>query len=236
MIPPTPSTRPNPPEYKPTLFDRHGPVAGEYVRAGSYSAMAGIITFAAAFLLIAGTGGGATLSLVVGLSILAVVVALGVYALTIGLSHAAGRSYQHLMMDGSSTPYEEQHSYQQALVMQGKLGEALESFEAVVAEQPTAATARIRAAELYARDGGNPRRAAELFREVQRIDSASAGQVIYATNRLVDLLTGPLDDPGRALVELRRLIDRFPGNPATDRAREALKTLKERVHAAGSKT
>ncbi|HVX37945.1 MAG TPA: tetratricopeptide repeat protein [Gemmatimonadaceae bacterium] len=228
MIPPT---RADPPEYKPTLFDRHGAVAGEYVRAGSYAAMAGIITFAAAFLLMASGGAAPSLIQVVTFAAVGATVAAATFALALGLSHAAGRTYQHLMMDGGSTPYEEQHSYQQALVMQGKLDEALASFEAVIAEQPNAVTARIRAAELYARDRGNPVRAAELFRDVQRIDSAAPGQVIYATNRLVDLLTGPLDDPGRALVELRRLIERFPGSAGAERARDALKALKARVHA-----
>lgn len=227
MIPPEPNR-----EYKRTLFDRHGAVAGEYVRAGAYSAMAGIITGAAAFLLTAGMGSSPSLRLVIGLLLVAIVVAAGVFAFTMAISHAAGRTYQHLMMDGSSTPYEEQHSYQQALVMQGKLHEALESFETIIAEQPAAVTARIRAAELYARDRGNPRRAAELFRDVLRIESATAGQVIYATHRLVDLLSGPLDDPGRAVVELRKLIDRYPDNPATQHARDALASLKRRVHAA----
>ncbi len=225
MIPPV---RPDPPEYKPTLFDRHGPLAGEYVRAASYSTLAGAITFIAAMLLTRGGGSFSTLFIMVGG---AIAVALGAFALTLGISHAAGRTYQHLMMDGSATPYEEQHSYQQALVMQGKLDQALESFEAIVVEQPSAVSARIKAAELYARDKGNAQRAAELFREVQWINSATAGQVIYATHRLVDLLTGPLDDPGRAVVELRRLIERFPGNPAVERSRDALRVLKARLHA-----
>ena len=42
----------------------------------------------------------------------------------------------------------------------------------------------------------------------------NTGQYAYATNRLVDLLTGPLNDPGRAMGELRRLIDRAPQSPA----------------------
>jgi TolA-binding protein len=37
-----------------------------------------------------------------------------------------------------------------------------------------------------------------------------------------------LNDPGRALVELRRLIERYPGSAAADRARDALATLKAR--------
>src|SRR6185437_5546723 len=97
---------------------------------------------------------------------------------------------------------------------------------AVIAEQPSAIDARLRAAELYARDKGNPARAAELFREVQRIESVSSGEFIIATNRLVDLLSGPLGEPGRAMVELRRLIERCPGSAAATYARAVLARLK----------
>ena len=44
---------------------------------------------------------------------------------------------------------------------------------------------------------------------------------------LVDLHLGPLEDEGRALVELRRLIDGFPGTREAEMAREALAKLKE---------
>ena len=141
---------------------------------------------------------------------------------------AVGDGWKAIAVDGTSTPYKEQYSSQQSLVMQGKLDEALESFEAVIAEQPAAVDPRLRAAELYARDKGNHRRAAELFREVQRIELVSSGDFVYATHRLVDLLTGPLADPGRALVELRRLIERYPDGQAAESARTALTALKER--------
>jgi tetratricopeptide (TPR) repeat protein len=130
-------------------------------------------------------------------------------------------------VDGTSTPYKEQYSYQQSLVMAGKLDEALESFEAVIAEAPENVDARMRAAELYARDKGDARRAAELFREIQRIPGVSVGEDLYASNRLVDLLIGPLGEPARALVELRRLIDRYPSVPAAGHARDALARLKQ---------
>jgi len=41
-------------------------------------------------------------------------------------------------------------------------------------------------------------------------------------------LIGPLDNPSRALVELRRLIDRYPSSTAATRARETLAVLKAR--------
>jgi tetratricopeptide (TPR) repeat protein len=142
-----------------------------------------------------------------------------------------GGTWKRFMVDGTSTPYREQYSYQQSLVMQGRVDDALESFEAVIAENPDEIDPRVKAAELYVREKANHQRAAELFREVQRIAAVTPGQDIYVTNRLVDLLTGPLADPGRALVELRRLVERYPRTPAAQHARDALHALKARVTA-----
>ena len=40
------------------------------------------------------------------------------------------------MVEGAGTPYTEQFSQQQALVMQGKVEEALASFEVLISESP----------------------------------------------------------------------------------------------------
>jgi tetratricopeptide (TPR) repeat protein len=211
------------PAYKRTLFDRHGPAALDYIRAWSYGAMVFGLTAAVLTVRI----GFKWWTIPVGL-------AAGVAAGTLGLfmANAMGGAWKHLMVDGSSTPYVEQYSRQQALVMQGKLDEALASFESIIKKEPSSVDARIRAAELYARDKGDHRRAAELLREAQRIPTITMGQDVYVGHRLVDLFVGPLNEPGRALVELRRLIERHPGNAAADRARQALAELKAR-HFAG---
>jgi tetratricopeptide (TPR) repeat protein len=143
---------------------------------------------------------------------------------------AAGNSFGRFTMGGSTTPYQEQYSREQALVMRGDVDEALRSFEAILLEKPDAIAPRIKAAELYVKEKGSHRRAAELFREVQRVASITPGEDVYATNRLVDLYAGPLADPGRALVELRRLIERYPDSAAAKHARIALAALKTRVH------
>ncbi|HZI42671.1 MAG TPA: hypothetical protein VFD67_13230, partial [Gemmatimonadaceae bacterium] len=121
---------------------------------------------------------------------------------------------------------ENQFSYQEALVMQGKVEEALASFEALIGASATAIEPRILAADLYCRNPATVRRAAGLLREAQRIPSITPGRDIYATNRLVDLLIGPLADPGRALVELRRLIERYPNSAAARHARDAIARIK----------
>jgi tetratricopeptide (TPR) repeat protein len=206
-------------EYKPSFFDRNGPEAAQKMVAYVYGGMVFIVMLALGSFLfgpslaVLGFAAGGT-ALLVGF--------------TLGLSRGAGAAYKRALVDGASTPYVEQYSYQQALVMQGKLDEALESFEAVIAEKPQAIDPRLKAAELYDRDKKNHGRAAELFREALRIETINAGQFVYVTNRLVDLYTGPLNEPGRALVELRKLIDRYPTSPAADQARAALATLKAR--------
>jgi hypothetical protein len=77
--------------------------------------------------------------------------------------------------------------------------------------------------------GGDTERATDLLREVQRFPGVAAGQDIYVSNRLIDLLLGPLHQPARALVELRRIIDRYPASSAATHARTAILTVKRQI-------
>jgi hypothetical protein len=212
------------PQYKTTMFDRHGPAASDDLKAWSYG-----------FMVCGLTCGALLLQLGLHWWVFPIGIAAGAGAAGVGLllARAAGDTYKHFMVDGSSTPYVEQHSYQQALVMKGDIDAALQSFESVIAEQPDAVAPRTKAAELYTREKSNHRRAAELFKDAQNIPSITVGEYVYVSNRLVDLYTGPLADPGRALVELRRLIERYPASPAAAHAREGLRVLKAR-HQTGS--
>ena len=153
----------------------------------------------------------------------------GVLAYLAGLTvgNTIGEAVKAVAVSGASTPYVEQFSYQQALVMQGKVDEALESFEAIINERPGRVDAHIRAAELYVSERRNWKRAAELFRDAQAIPTISVGEDVYVTNRLVDLYTGPLATPSRALIELRRLIDRYPDSVGAGHAREVLARMKK---------
>ena len=144
------------------------------------------------------------------------------------VGQAAGDVARVVTAGAGTTPYEEQFSREESLVMRGRTDEALRVYEELIASPPTGvdpAEARLRAAELYIVTG-NVRRGAALLREVQRLPGVKPGQDIYASNRLVDLLLGPLDEPPRALVELRRLIERYPRTTAAAHARAALEKLK----------
>lgn len=216
--------------YRRTFFDRHGPDGAVALRSLAYAPQI-LGMLAIFFALLSAKLHTSLLVKVLFVAVGASVATAGVLGAILYLGRATGDAVRVATAGGASTPYEVKFSREEALVMQGRVAEALESFEREIAapsRNVDPIDARARAAELYAKHG-NARRAAELLREVQRAPGVRPGLDIYATNRLVDLLLGPLGDRGRALVELRRLIDRYPNTTAASHARVALGKLKKDV-------
>ena len=224
----------NAPAYKSGRFgDADGALR---MRAMMYAVMVGTLATTA---LLAAAAQGGKLGGGTVLGALLVGVILGTLTGYAGLAIGTGASAVAkavTLPSGKSTPYEDQFSYQQSLEARGDLAAALESWEAVIAERPGSVTPRMRAAELYAGRGDNPQRAAELFREIRDLPDVSSRDAVYAASRLVDLYDGQLDDAGRALVELRRIIEMHPGTPLAAHAREALPRMKARLLAERGET
>lgn len=215
----SPSREPAP--YEPTLFDRQGAAAADTVRAVSFGLLVFGIATSASLLV--------TYHLSLGVMLWSALAGAVTSGISLLLSGADGLGWHRFMISGASAPYEEQFSYQDSLVIRGRVAEALASYESVIAERPLSAAPRLRAAALYASRGEDPARAAELLREVQRFPRVEARDDIAASSRLVELLAGPLGQPGRATVELRRLIDRHPGSDAAVRGRLLLAELKAAI-------
>lgn len=216
-------------EYRTTYLDRAGADGVLLLRALGYGAF-GFVGLLLLFALLAKREGFSPwLALLLATAAAAMMVGC---ALGVGRLIGAGFS-AFLAPSGRSTPSEPTFSYQQALAARGDVPGALESYEALIADMPVGAPGgidlRIRAAELYAREGGDPLRAAQLLREVQRGIGTPASQDIYVSYRLMDLFAGPLGQPGRVLVELRRLVERYPDTDVGARARAALATLKREL-------
>jgi tetratricopeptide (TPR) repeat protein len=215
--------------YKLTFFDRHGAAGQHMLVAAGHATLAGGLSVAMFLVLgsqMLGLGGWRLLlfTLVCALTLAGLAAFAG---LRIG-SAAAGVS-ELIYMGGSTTPYEEGFSQQQALVMQRKYAEALELYEQRIADSPNEPRVRIAAADLYMTHGANPKRAADLYREVQRIPGVQSGLDVYVTNKLADLYLGALEEPGRALVEFRKLAHRYPGTPTAKHAVAAIANLKPRI-------
>jgi tetratricopeptide repeat protein len=215
-----------PPPYRPTLLDRLGPDGINRVRVFPAAGAAFLIAALAGFYLVASLGWPVAVVITVvllGASVVAVLAWLTVIKIVDGAGAGLGA---FIAPSGASTPAVPDFSYHDSLVMRGKVASALEAYESIIAAGRGVVDARLRAADLYARQGGNPQRAVELFREVQRIPGVSAADDLYASNRLVDLYVGPLRQPGRAIVELRRITQRHPRSAAAAHAGRAIAELK----------
>ena len=215
--------------YKVTFLDRHGPAGMLRVKAMGYgAAVAGLSfpMFVALYDNMLAFDGLKLLVMVLGSSLL-----MGYAAMAIGLrsGEAAGDAARYFTAGGSSTPYEEQFSQEQALIMQRDYAGAAACFEQRirVAEPTPDIRAVIAGADVYREHGLDFERAAALYRRAQKLPTLTPGQDVYVANKLADLYLGPLKQPGKALVEFRRLIERYPNSRTADQARLALANLKQ---------
>jgi len=113
----------------------------------------------------------------------------------------------------------------EAEIQGGHYSTAFALLEQQIAETPANADLRVFAADLYAK-AGEPTRAVEILRGVQHMEHLDAITDIVVAHRLVDLLLGPIGEPARALVELRRIVVKYPASNAAKLARTTLTTLK----------
>ncbi len=115
----------------------------------------------------------------------------------------------------------------EAMAARGHHAEAAEAYLARSRDPRVATEAMIRRAGLLAEALGVPESAAReltLFRDGQTL---TPGEDIWIGRTLVDLYDGPLATPGRAMVELRRLLDRYPRSAEAPRLRRMLDALRE---------
>ncbi|MCE2901176.1 MAG: hypothetical protein ACK5U0_06325 [Gemmatimonas sp.] len=118
------------------------------------------------------------------------------------------------------------YSHAEALASQGNQQAAARAFEAARAEHGVQAILLRAEADLAVRADGHAERARELLLRLRRAPDATRADELYATHRLIDLYLGPLADRGRAMVELRRLADRYPGTPDAAGALTELERLR----------
>lgn len=114
------------------------------------------------------------------------------------------------------------YSHAESLAVRGNLHAAAKVFDQARAEHGEKASLLRAEADVQLRTEGNPERARELLMRLRKAADASRADELYATHRLIDLYLGPLNDEGRAMSELRRLTERFPGTRDADGAQAEL--------------
>jgi hypothetical protein len=116
----------------------------------------------------------------------------------------------------------------EALFTQGDVDASMAAFDAL-RDQHGATTALLRReAELHLGRGGRSERARELLVRLRQSPGVSRSDELFACQRLIDLYFGPLRDEARALSEMRRLVERFPGTRDAEGARAELERRRAR--------
>jgi hypothetical protein len=130
------------------------------------------------------------------------------------------------MPSGASTPYSTQYSHIDAIEARGEIRDAIDNWEAAAVAEPLNPWPLIRAGELYMRTLKEPATALEHFKKARAVPTIAVEHHLYVTQKMVDLYLGPINDRGRALVELRRLVETYPDRREAQFARDAISRLK----------
>ena len=128
---------------------------------------------------------------------------------------------------GASTAYTPTFSHIEALEIKGDLDGAAVAWEAAIAERPESLLTIVRAADFHLRARKDPHTALEYYLRARALSGGTPDLRRYVQQKLVDLYLGPIADSGRAMVELRRLIDAFPNTREAEGARVAVAELKQ---------
>lgn len=147
---------------------------------------------------------------------------------TIGYAvlHGSGTTAQQVYMPGAQGSYSPTHSNIDALEAQGNHAGAVDAWEKVAIAHPNNPWPLIRAGELYMRMLGDPALALERFRGAQQVPGINPEHHIYVSQKIIDLYLGPLNDHGRALVELSRFVHVHAGTREAAHARVAIARIK----------
>jgi hypothetical protein len=136
----------------------------------------------------------------------------------------------NLFANGGVDQVPSEHSEIQALEAQGRYQDASERWWRLVVDGEAPATAILKRAELLAGPLKEPGTAASeltLYRDAPRLPLKPAEDVGIGL-ALVDLYEHRLQEPAKAMYELRRLLDRYPQTRHVRLIRAALNDLKER--------
>lgn len=154
----------------------------------------------------------------------------GIYAIarlaTLGAGRAAGIIHNP---SGSSTPYAQSYSQAESMIAQGDYRNAATLYRDYIDADPTDGEVCLRLARLLRDHLRQYDDAARWFRAARQRGKQSSRWELLITRELIEMAIAQQDNPPRAVPELARLVERFPGTPEARWAREELAEIRKRM-------
>jgi len=114
----------------------------------------------------------------------------------------------------------------QVHMAKGEYEKAIEEYRKVLKEDPDDTIAQCEIADIYFRRLNEPKKAlAEYYKALEQKDY-DRGLWVFAVNRIADLYSQELKKPDWAVIELRRIIEKFPDTKYAKRAKERIERLR----------
>ena len=143
------------------------------------------------------------------------------------LHHGAGAVASLTLPSGAATPSVNQHSNIEAMVARGRYAEAAAAYRAVIESAPHDVVACERLAQLAMHELKDYELALFALRQGERRARDPRRQAGFAL-LAVGVYRDNLKDDGRTMVELRRVLARYPDIPNAARLRTEIEQLKMR--------
>jgi len=141
----------------------------------------------------------------------------------------AAVSGRYLGLTGDTTPPRREYSAPQSLVARGRYEEAAAAWEIAAAESGGDPEPYLALARLFRDHLGQPEEAAAWFRRARRDATLPPGHDLLVSQELIELYRGRLGQPQRAIPELARICERFPGTPNAAAAEGELAALRAQI-------
>lgn len=143
--------------------------------------------------------------------------------LALGVIDRLSRGLLHSVFAMGGDAHTREFSEQEALVSQGRVGDAIDSYRSHLVAFPEDIEARLRLASLLAGQGGQPAAAERLWHEARRLPHTPR-QATAISNGLIDLYRAT-DRTAALKDELARFARTYPGTRAGSEAHRLLREL-----------
>ncbi len=130
---------------------------------------------------------------------------------------------------GKSTPHRREYSRARAHQIRGEFEQAIAIWELYCTEYPEDPEPYIELARLYRNELGDFENAVHWFKKARNESDIESGRALLATQEIIEVYTQKMDQPKRAIPELVLLLEKWPGSPGVDVARQQLQDLRAQL-------
>jgi hypothetical protein len=151
-----------------------------------------------------------------------------VFVITMGIVEGAGSIVGTVHNpSGKSTPVRREYSYPESLAVRGRYEEAIDAYQVCCVDFPEDPEPYVCIARIYRDNLEQMEESVFWFKRARSEATVDLGRELLIAQEIIEIYTNKLDNPNRAIPELARIRDRFPGHPSAQWASSEIERIRE---------